>query len=211
MSPCSTRQATVVRRPLRSVARARSTSGRSIAAGLEVVHRQARGDVRRRPGRGVRGDAFLAPVGRERRPDGMAVDHRGDGAAVDDARMADVVRRRLPPAHQLVAVPAALDLQSVLVERATAEAVHLQDILQCRSRVFQANLRLSSRRTLSQRARRHKSAHHGTRRRVYRATTVVRPAAGAAAWPGARPRRACDSPGPSARRPRASPPCAGSA
>src|SRR4029079_12861861 len=71
-----------------------------------------------------------AAMRRERRPDRVAIDDRRDRAAVDDARKCDALGTPLADADELVAVPAALDAEALRVERAAAEAMHGQPVLQ---------------------------------------------------------------------------------
>src|SRR5690242_12800096 len=96
----------------------------------EVAHVQASRDDRERRRAAAEVVPGRAAMRRERRPDRVAIDDRRDRAAVDDARKCDVVGTRLPDADELVAVPAALDAQALRVERAAAEAMHGQPVLQ---------------------------------------------------------------------------------
>jgi hypothetical protein len=98
--------------------------------GFEIVDLEGAGHKceRRRPV--VQSVARFAAIVGERGPDRVAIDHRGDGAAVYISGMSDVIRLGLPVTQHIVAFPSALDLQAVRVERTAAEAVNLENILQ---------------------------------------------------------------------------------
>lgn len=103
--------------------------------GLEEVNGQLSGDEHEGWWSVLQRMADVAASGSQCRPYRMAIDHRGDCAAVDVTRVSDVIRLGPPSAHQIFAVPMAFDLQPMGIERAASKAIHFQNVLQCTASV----------------------------------------------------------------------------
>jgi len=96
---------------------------------FEKIELQRRRAVRERH-RLLDRDALVSARGGSRGPERMADDHGRDDAALEPAGQSDVKRLRLPPAHDLIAVPSALDLEPVLVRTAAPVAMPVDQILE---------------------------------------------------------------------------------